>query len=602
MIADGFHLSADTRDLLFPLHVSLTGDGRIDGVGPTLKRVLGQDLLQRDFLDVFNVERPRNLKDFNGIRERLGTKLIISAASRDGKGIQFRGVAIPLEGAGGAIFVDLSFGRHLTQVVERFGLTEADFKPNDFSIDLFYSFEAQRTLLQDSHKMASALKSAKVEAERRASQDPLTGIANRGALQRRLEEMLQVPDQTARFALLHIDLDDFKSVNDNLGHSAGDRILKQTASVLKEYAGWNDLPARLGGDEFALVMADPPNEETLLDLAQDLLTSIGRPIRLNGHRCAVSASIGIALFNAGDVSSADRLIANSDIALYDAKATKSAVKLLSEDMVARHDETTRLISEIEAAIRDSQFVPHFQPQIDTVEGCLCGLEVLARWEHPEHGILAPVRFLETATRANIMVDIDRLVRRKAFAQFRAWKQDGRAVGKLSLNVTATNLRSLEYISELQWELAEAGLSPADIQLELLESILFDQSDQELIAQCRDLEQAGFALALDDFGTGHSSIATLIETPVAILKIDRSFITGLDTNAKVQRIAGAMLAMANTMGLDVLAEGVETRQELDFLEKCGCRYFQGYYFSPPRSAFDIELWLDQQEPDLHRSVG
>lgn len=599
MTDTGFHLSAETRDMLFPLHVCLDETGRIRSIGPTLGRVLGAGVIGHDVFDVFSVERPRSLKDMDGIRSRFGTRLVLNAAPEEGDRIQFRGVAVPLPGTEGGIFVDLSFGRHLTQVVDRFGLTEADFKPNDFSVDLFYSFEAQRALLEDSHKMASALKTAKVEAERRASEDPLTGIANRGALRRRLDDMLKAPDLTARYALLHIDLDDFKSVNDNYGHAAGDKILMQTAAVLRENTETNDLSARIGGDEFALVLADPPDDAELLELARDLLTAISRPVRFNGHRCRVSASIGIVKFNAGDPQDADRLVANSDIALYDAKGTKASVKLLSKDMVARYEETVRLISEIETDLRDSRFVPFFQPLIDTRNGRLIGLEVLARWDHPKQGVLAPARFLETATRANIMADIDRQVRRKAFEHFSAWKAAGREIGKLSLNVTASNLRSLEFISELQWELSEAGLSPADIQLELLETILFDQSDQELIAQCRDLEQAGFALALDDFGTGHSSIATLVETPVAVLKIDRSFITGLDENLKMQRIAGAMLAMAENMGLDVLAEGIETRQELDFLESCGCRYFQGFLFSPPISAVDVETWMDLQEPALRR---
>lgn len=595
MTSRAFHLTSDARDLLFPLHVTLSADGRIEAMGPTLSRVLGPEALQRGFFEQFHVERPRNIDDMPSLRDRFGTKLVISSAPSHGDRIQFRGVAIPFTDAEGWVLLDLSFGRDLIRVVEHFELTEAHFKPNDFSIDLFYSFEAQRTLLEDSQKMALALKAAKTEAERQASEDPLTGIANRGALYRRLEELLEAQEAHHQFALMHIDLDDFKLVNDNYGHAAGDRLLKQTAAVLKAGSGPHDLAARIGGDEFALVLSDPPEKLALLDLAHDLLLDIARPIRFDGHRCKVSASIGIVRFRPGEVANADRLIANSDIALYDAKGTKSSVRMLSREMVARYEATTRLITEIEAALRNSDFVPYFQPQIDTVEGQVCGLEVVARWQHSEEGVLAPVRFLETATRANIMADIDRQVRRKAFGHFAAWKAEGRDLGKLSLNVTATNLRSAEYISELQWELSEAGLSPADIQLELLESILFDQSDQELIAQCRDLEEAGFALALDDFGTGHSSIATLIETPVEVLKIDRSFISGLDTSPKMQQIAGAMLAMANHMDLDVLAEGVETPQELAFLEDCGCRYFQGYLFSPPVSATDIETWLNLREP-------
>ncbi len=416
-------------------------------------------------------------------------------------------------------------------------------------------------------------------------------------MHRRLEEALQLPDIGHVFALLHIDLDEFKSVNDNFGHTAGDMILMQTAEALSATCGPNDLPARLGGDEFALFLAEPPDKENLYAMALRLLNAIAMPIRYNGHSCQVSASIGVVLFHPGEVQNADRLIANSDIALYDAKVTRSSVKLLSKEMIRRHEETSRLVSQIEEGLKRSQFVPYFQPQIDIVTGRVCGLEVVARWETAEQGVLPPARFLETATRANIMSEIDRQVRCKAFTHFAAWKSAGRDIGKLSLNVTASNLRSVEFVAILRAELAAAGLKPGDIQLELLESILFDQSDQELIAQCRNLEQAGFALALDDFGTGHSSIATLIETPVATLKIDRSFVSGLDRNPKMQRIAGAMLAMAKNMGLDVLAEGVETCEELEFLKNCGCRLFQGFYFSPPIGADEILRWLDVWAPDV-----
>ncbi|MGX1498301.1 diguanylate cyclase (GGDEF)-like protein [Labrenzia sp. MBR-25] len=598
MTASKLDLTGKAIDMLFPMHVVLDDRGRIGGLGPTLERVLGTGVLEADLFDVFTVERPRNVRSMADIRERLGTKLVLRAHLQDGAPIQFRGFALAVADEE-RIFLDLSFGLHLSQVVERFGLTEADFKPNDFSIDLFYSFEAQRTLLEDSQKMASALKAAKIEAEKKASQDPLTEIANRGALHRRLEDVLHLPDRGQMFALLHIDLDEFKSINDNFGHSAGDMILLQTAEAMTSFCGPNDLPARLGGDEFALFLAEPPDKEELHAMALLLLTAIAMPIRYNGHSCQVTASIGVVLFHPGQVQNADRLIAHSDIALYDAKTTRSSVKLLSKEMIRRHEETSRLISLIERGLKLSQFVPYFQPQIDSVTGRVCGLEVVARWQTEKEGVLPPARFLETATRANIMSEIDQQVRCKAFTHFAQWKSDGTDIGKLSLNVTASNLRSEAFAAILQTELADAGLTPGDIQLELLESILFDQSDQELIAQCRNLEQAGFALALDDFGTGHSSIATLIETPVATLKIDRSFVSGLDRNPKMQRIAGAMLAMAQNMGLDVLAEGVETREELEFLENCGCRLFQGFYFSPPLGAVEIRKWLDVWAPDLKR---
>lgn len=584
-------------DLLFPLHLRLDRAGKIGSVGRTLRRIFGPAIVGCDFFDVFTVERPRRVKGLEDVRDRLGEKLVVCASPDDGERIQFRAVAVPDGNEDAGLLVDLSFGVHLAKCIQRYNLTEADFKPNDFSIDLFYSFQTQQTLLEDSQKMALALKAAQLDAEHRASQDSLTGIANRRALHRKLEVLLDSPDRSAKFALLHIDLDGFKSVNDNFGHAAGDKILSRTAEVLRIYSGTEDFPARIGGDEFVLVLTCPPDQDKLVEFARGIITALSMPVRYNGQNCKVGASIGIVGFGPGQVPNADRLIANSDIALYEAKNEKSAVKLLSDDMIARHEETARLVSDIKRGIWKSQFIPYFQPQVDTDAGKVCGLEVLARWDQPGHGIRTPGYFLDVAARASLLSEIDRQVRRKAFRHFAAWRQEGREVGRLSLNVTASNLRSVGFVSVLQDELADANLVPEDIQLELLESILFDQLDHELIEQCRALERAGFTLALDDFGSGHSSIATLIETPITVLKMDRSFVSGLDRNAKMQRIARAMLAMAKNMDLTVLAEGVETSKELEFLEKAGCRYFQGFYFSPPVCAHDMEQLLDLWQSDL-----
>ena len=587
----------ESIDLLFPLHITVTPDGRIETVGPTLAKVFKETIIGLNFFEVFSVIRPRRVTGMDHVRERLGSKIVVSGTPDGGSAVQFRCFAAALKNSSN-LLLDLAFGVNLAEAMQRFELTGSDFKPNDFAIDLYYTFQTQSTLLEDSQKMASALKKAKIEAEIKANQDPLTAIANRGPLYSRIDKALSETKQASKFALLHIDLDEFKSVNDNFGHTAGDEVLLQTAAVLTANSGENDLPARIGGDEFALLLSDPPDAESLKHFAEDLVTAIATPIRVDGQRVSVGASIGIVTFGPGEFSNSDRLLASSDIALYEAKNSGSSAELLTPNMITRHQNTARLIDEIERGLRESQFIPYFQPQIDIASNRIYGLEVLARWDHPTHGVLAPCRFLKAAMRANIINDIDRQVRRKAFACLGNWKSAGRSVGRLSLNVTASNVRSPEFRHVLEEELLAVGLSSADIQLELLESILFDKSDSALISQCQDLDAAGFSLALDDFGTGHSSIATLVEAPVSLLKIDRSFITGLDRNPKMQRIAGAMLAMAGNMGLAVLAEGVETPCELNFLKRSGCTLFQGYHFSPPRSAHEFGNWLDLHDSQAH----
>ncbi|WP_420411442.1 putative bifunctional diguanylate cyclase/phosphodiesterase [Roseibium sp.] len=591
--------SRSSTDTLFPLQVMVSECGRITELGPTLQKVLGPGVVGCDFFDVFKIERPRNVGCMRSLRKRTGVRLLIAVLPEYGEGLQFRGVAVA---TCTGIFFDLSFGMHIRQMVQRFHLTESDFKPNDFTIDLIYSLEAQKTLLEDSEKLASALKAAKEEAERRALEDPLTGIGNRAALHNHLSKILHTPGTPSRFALLHIDLDDFKAVNDNFGHAAGDQVLVHTASVLNRYSGPRDLPVRIGGDEFALVLSDVYDQSALNETAHELLEEISRPVYYLGHACRVGASIGVVQFNRCEKLDVERLISNSDIALYNAKITKSAVQFLSPEMVARHDESVRLVSEIESGIHSNQFVPFFQPLIDIETGKVAALEVLARWDTSETLALLPAHFLETANQAAIMPAIDKQVRKKAFAQFASWLEQGFDVGKLSLNMTASALRSSEFVSVFLDELSQAGLSPERIQLELVEAILFDNRDKDLIAQCNVLQNYGITLALDDFGTGHSSIASLIEPPVSVLKIDRSFITGVTDSPKMQKIARAMIEMAGTMEFVVVAEGIETEDELVFLKNCGCRLFQGFHLSPPRKAEDLERWMASRNTKVLSSTG
>ncbi|WP_299850285.1 bifunctional diguanylate cyclase/phosphodiesterase [uncultured Roseovarius sp.] len=589
MDRDSYHFSQDTMALLFPMYVTLDATGRIEDHGPTLSHIFTEDITDRMFFDVFTVEKPRRIADLDALHKRTGVKLVITARPDHGEPIQFRSVAMRMDDDAGRLFLDFSIGVSLADAIKRFDLTGAHFRPNDFSIDLFYTFETQRALLDDSTKMARALTSAKEDAERKAYIDSVTGIANRRALYIHLEEILKGPKSGDTYALLHLDLDKFKLLNDTFGHAAGDTVLKHAATAMQARIGPADLAARIGGDEFAMVFRENHETGDLEQLAQNLAAEISRPVPIDGHRCNVEVSIGIIRFRAGDTDGADRLLMNSDIALYEAKRHSTPVMMLTPEMIRTHQDRLYLIAEIEDGLEDNQFVPFFQPQIDLGTGQICGVEALARWDHPQLGILPPGRFLETAIRANLMGRIDRMVRRKAIDCLAAWRRDGIALGKLSLNVTASNLRSADFVEDFQDELFIAGLIPGDIQIELLESILFDQTDKLLVDHCHALKEAGFVLALDDFGTGHASISTLIDTPISMLKIDRSFVSGIDRHPRMQSISGSFLAMAEHLGLSVMAEGVETPEELNILHAQGCQLFQGYHFSPPRAQDDIIAW-------------
>ena len=590
MVRDSYHFSRDKMAFLFPMFVTLDAAGCITDHGPTLSRIFADDITGRMFFDVFTIEKPRRIADLAALHKKTGIKLVITARPDHGEPIQFRSVAMQMGDAAGRLFLDFSIGVSLADAIRRFDLTGAHFRPNDFSIDLFYTLETQRALLDDSTNMAQALTSAKEDAERKAYIDTVTGIANRRALYERLEDILQGPKGGDTYALLHIDLDKFKLLNDTFGHAAGDKILKHVATGMQAHIGTDDFAARIGGDEFVMVLREHDETGDLLHMAQELAAEISRPVPIDGHRCHVEVSIGITRFGAGDCDGADRLLMNSDIALYEAKGTPEPIRMLTYEMIRTHQDRLYLIAEIEEGLDDDRFVPYFQPQIDLGTGQICGLEVLARWNHPHFGILKPDRFMDAAVRASLMGRIDQMVRRKAIDCLAAWRKDGLSVGKLSLNVTASNLRSAGFVEDFQDELFMAGLVPGDIQIELLESILFDQTDKLLIDHCHALKEAGFVLALDDFGTGHASISTLIDAPISMLKIDRSFVSGIDRNPRLQSISRSVLAMAEHLGLSVMAEGVETVEELNILHAQGCQLFQGYHFSCPRAQDDIIDWM------------
>ena len=587
---EAFEISKEEMDQLFPLHVAVKQDGTISSVGPTLLRILGEGIVGRSFFDGFAVRKPRQLGKLEALCAKTGTKLRVTALTDRGEEVAFRGVATLIGKDQSHLLVDLSFGSALGEAVKRFKLSSSDFRPNDAAIDLLYTFETQQTLIDDSRKLAEALKDAKDDVEQKAYIDVVTGIANRRALHSALERALIDEDAEREFAILHIDLDRFKSINDTFGQAAGDLAIRRTAECIQWHARHQDVSARLGGDEFALVLTDPPDDASLIELADVVRHEISRPVKFGQISFSVEASVGIVRFQPSTDRSIDTLLMKSSIALNEAKETGNGVTLLTPALVRRHDESAKLVAELESAIERKEFVPFFQAQIDAAVDEVVGLEVLARWRHPVHGIRPPVDFIETAVRTNLMGPIDRLVRKTAIETFASWREARLWDGKLSFNLSAQNLRSEEFVEEISDELFIAGLTPQSIQLELLESIMFDETDETLHRQAQTLLSKGFTLALDDFGTGHASIATLIDVPVSLLKIDRSFVTGLEQNTKLQRITGSMLAMASEIGLDVLAEGIETAGELAFLENAGCRLFQGYFFAKPQDAAATEHWL------------
>ena len=577
-------------DALFPMHVVLDRDGLITHIGPTLLKIMHRDLCGTSFFEAFVIKKPRSIKDLSDLISAQGRKVVILGKRTVGSTVEFRCMPTKIGNCDEQLLIDFSFSANFVELVEELDLSSYDFKPNDFSLDLFYTIETQRTLVEDSHKLSLALEDSKKEAEEAANIDVLTGIANRRSLYRHLTQLLDADADESDRVLFHIDLDEFKSINDNFGHAAGDHVLKHTAAILKELSMQADFPARIGGDEFAMIVSGATSEAKIQMIANGIRARILSPIEFQGHVFQIGVSIGVVELRQYANETPDQLFSCSDIALYEAKRTNQSIVILTEDMRAAHDTRASLIKEIAAGLDGDQFVPFFQPKVDTRSRRIEGIEVLARWQHPERGLIPPAAFIEAAQSAKLMGMIERSIMKKAITSQKQWKAEGLNVGKLSFNLTAANLRSISFVKSLQEELENAGLTPNDIELELLESVIFERSDSTLLTRCRDLKAAGFHLALDDFGTGHASISTLIDNPISTLKIDRSFISGINKEERLQRITRSILALSKQLELDVVAEGVETQSELDVLTAFGCHVVQGFLFSRPVEASSMGKWL------------
>ncbi len=580
---------------LMPMHLILDEAGKIAAIGPTLQQVMGKDVLGEAFFDVFCVDRPRKVRQIADLRRKVGAKLVLTAIGIDGEQVGFRAMPVMLSDNSDRIVIDLSFGEQFAKAITRYSLTAGHFKPNDPSMDLLYSFEIQRNLLKDSEDMAKALKLAKAEAEDMAMRDSVTGLGNRRALQTQLKQALSGANGKGPYILMMVDLDKFKAVNDDFGHAAGDAVLRHTAACLSEVAGKSGFAARMGGDEFVLLLR--------MDMAQldavshQLRSAISSKISIAGVQYITSASLGYLTFEPGEDTSPDQLLSHVDVALYHAKVSGNRVAAVTPELLRQFGDQRALTLDIERALRnEDEFLPYFHPQIDLESGEVIGVEALARWNHPQKGVISPAGFLGVAAKSNLLLPLDRQVRRRAMSQFSALSHALPAGARLSLNITAAKLRTEGFIDSLLWELDAAGLVPEQIKLELLETIFFDGNDSPFIRQCTALREAGFGLALDDFGTGRASISTLIDAPISMLKIDRSFVSGIDRSERLRQITGAIIRMAYHIRLAVLAEGVENAAELQVLSGLGCRYVQGFHFAKPMDAAALAEWLAKSVTD------
>jgi diguanylate cyclase (GGDEF)-like protein len=423
-----------------------------------------------------------------------------------------------------------------------------------------------------------------------ALHDALTGLANRVLLNDKLEQALTRVKRGEMVAIHLLDLDHFKNVNDTLGHPAGDKLLKDAAGRLRALVRETDTIARMGGDEFAILQVAINGPADATALAHRVIESVGRPYELEGRQVLIGTSVGIAIGPADGLAS-DQLMRNADLALYRAKDDgRGTYRFFEPDMDAQMQERRAMEYDLRAALTAGEFELHYQPVVNLETNRVSGFEALLRWRHPEKGMVAPGAFIELAEEIGFIVPLGEWVLRQACATAATWP----AHMRISVNLSAVQFKNPGLLQVVLGALAASGLAPDRLELEITESALLEDSDATLAMLYR-LRELGVRIAMDDFGTGYSSLAYLQSFPFDRIKIDRSFIKDIADGVGSLNIVRAMAALAKGLGMETTAEGVETSEQLDTVKSEGCTEMQGFLFSRPRPAHELEkLFFEASE--------
>ena len=413
-----------------------------------------------------------------------------------------------------------------------------------------------------------------------ALHDPLTDLPNRMLLSDRLGHALdQVTRRGAQVAVLFLDLDRFKIVNDDLGHSVGDSLLCAVAERLTGLLRTGDTLARVSGDEFVIVLEGIRANQDAIDIASRVIESIGVPFTLSQGTVHIGASIGIAFGNAPDCNP-EELLKSADVALYRAKAAgRNQYAIFDQSMSHVAARRHAIERDLRGATERGELELHYQPVIELATGTVTSVEALVRWRHPVHGLISPMDFIGLAEETGLIVPLGRWVVREACQQLALW---GDQIATVAVNLSAGQFREIGLVDELAAELAYAGIEPHRLTVEITEHVLV-QDVEATAATLAALRALGVSVAIDDFGTGYSSLGYLRHLPVDMIKLDRSFVRGLGTDAGSIAIVESIAALAHTLGLSVTAEGIETAEQLAYVRSAGCDRGQGYLFAKPEPA-------------------
>jgi len=431
-----------------------------------------------------------------------------------------------------------------------------------------------------------ALMSQKESLYHQANHDSLTDLANRNLFYIKLEDSInKAKRESKKLALLFIDLDMFKDINDSLGHDVGDALLQEVATRLKSSLRAEDTVARIGGDEFTIIIESVQDIQDVAQKANKLLNEISKPYLFENHTIYITCSIGISIYP-DDTESLTNLIKFADTAMYKAKEEgRNRQWFYSNEMTAIISNRIKIDNEMREAVHNEEFEVYYQPFIDTKEQKIVGAEALIRWKHPKNGLIFPDSFIPVAEKSDLIIDIDNWMMQRSMKEFAKWYEEGLNPGILSLNLAIKQLESPTYIERLIFTMEKYSFKPSWLKLEILERHVMQKAEENIL-KLEKIRSLGIALAMDDFGTGESSFTYLRKFPISQIKIDKSFVMGMQKERDNKEIVKAIIALGNALKLEVIAEGVESVEDKEYLMRHECFLMQGYYFSKPiqREAF------------------
>jgi PAS domain S-box/diguanylate cyclase (GGDEF) domain len=450
------------------------------------------------------------------------------------------------------------------------------------------------------HLAGIAIERRKTEEHVRflATHDGLTGLPNRRSMDQGLVSALASAKEAGTgLALAFLDLDNFKLVNDSLGHAAGDDLLKSIAGRIERQIGPDGVVGRIGGDEFVILLKSPTSDwHASMSRFESLRKTVAEPITLNGMVLEMSCSMGVATYPQHGTDAAT-LLAHADAAMYQAKeAGRDGLKLFSFDMAEKTRQKLAGTEDMRRALRENEFLLHFQPQLNRRSGKIVGVEALVRWQHPTRGLISPGEFIPLAEENGLIVPLGRWILGEACRQCRRWLADAAPGFRVSVNVSARQFKERAIVADVEAALSDSGLSPQNLELEITESLIM-QDLPLAIELMRQLAAMGVTLSIDDFGTGYSSLAALKRFPVSKLKIDRSFVADIPGDPDSVALTSAIITIANKLGMQIIAEGVETGEQVEFLWEAGCDHIQGYIVSQPLPAGEVSVFINGSAPDV-----